>query len=277
MHVLFIMAVAAGWSAGWSRTGLGWAGQKEGFAMALLGDHVRIKVYGVMHGQYVNNDFCYYVMADETAADLLTAFRAVWRASALAFLGDEYSVVRYWIGVFDGLVWKSTNKSLPNVTVWPDVRPLPRYKETAVLTGSSTLDKGSITTAQMPSFVCFGFAKTTFQVTKIDASTVLPQEKVIHGAFGISGVPQAAIDDGESNTINAGYMTSCTGLATDLRVIDDTSGHIMTMEVWSLYKDRKPRYDAGAPLLARAGVTSIAVEPYATSRVSRKQSASNLG
>lgn len=203
-----------------------------------------------------------------TLGGFLSAFRTLWRAQIIPLVTEQYVVQNYVVRQFGAVVWKSA--VIPPVIppAWPNVTPLIRYSDNAVLAGDPVLDAGDVTTTEMASLMAVGCYKACHASTEVDF-TVLPYGKLLKGFIRFGGIPEASSDDGDGNSLNAGAEAAWQSAANALRapVLDSNN---FSMEVWSLFEDRVPRVAAGLPMMARATVSSLAIASVLTSQVTRK-------
>lgn len=233
-----------------------------------IGGHYEVTVQAKCNGEDCNNTLHYVCGAGvDTLANFLTTFRALWRAQILPLVSDQYIVQDYVCRQFGAVIWKSAVIPMVIPPSWPNVKPLIRYSDNALLAGAGAADTGSITTAELPSMIAVGAYKACGVVTEVDFTT-LPYSKLLKGFIRFGGVPEASTDDADGNNLNAAAEAAWQAAADALRYITP-SGQNFTMEVWSLFEGGVARVKAGAPLMARANVTSLSVREVLTSQKSR--------
>lgn len=254
--------------------------------MAAVGDFIEVRVIGEAEGQAIINRFHYRLTSFATPnpdniLDVPTAFRAAWRDKILPLLTDNYRVLRYEaLHIVDAtlLVPPAGNG------------PVFRYGTAAVINGDAGVggaDRGQVDETisnGFPTYVAAGVRKVCGQTRETDDDAIVNRR--LRGGCRIGPLPEADTDVGAPNNIDAALITALedafnTGGDDGLLIIGDDEGvdtTIAQMHVLGLYLGNNEPYPTEADPPAGRGdnflyapVTSVTINPYITSQVSRKQ------
>lgn len=237
-----------------------------------------VVVRGEMLGQSVVNVLSYIAESPLhspltfDANTVLDAFRERWRTYILLGCSQTYSVVSY-------LVRKAGGAQFVDPSATPIVSNIV-YTESAVANGTSN-DVGGQAGPVFPSFVAVGAQKACGPWLRNDTGGTdeIPLSTSPKGGIRIAGTLEADTNTLE-HKLNAAALSVWTTRISALTPIPVGGNPGLTMAVTTTRVNGATLFDPGVPptaFFAAARVNSLAVNPYMTSQVSRKQRLSRLG
>lgn len=257
------------------------------FSNPLLGDPSVLNIYQVQVKGEVFSQACdnviHYLWAgvDPPPVDQLNVdFRTVWRQYVLPRVSPQYAVDFYETRRISSIVQLLNTKVVPPAPYVPP-RGNYRYDSFVRFTGLAT-DIGSNSNADcFPSFNAVGASKACDGWRDPNTGLIIGGTKQPRGDIGFGGIPRNSTQATTAgNKLTTTEKTSWDAVVENLRHIH-TGGRDWLMVVLThtgpgggqLFNTANPP----EPIFYYALVTSLGVNPYITSRVSRKQTVSGRG
>lgn len=235
----------------------------------------RLYVKGRLFGQRAENTLWYHEKAGaDIAADVVAEdMQDFWQAKILPRVSVDYQVLYYELSLLSGIAYAGGT--------FDRNRPLMRWSQRYKITGTSS-DAGKITgEPTMPSYAAIGMQKVCDGWEESDLITPVPNKRAPRGGIRFAGMIDTDTVS-HDNLLDSSVLNSWKTVA-NFMVQPYTTGHVREYQM-CVVTDRMDGFseqaDPGPPASGKvwvARVSSLVVNPYATTQNSRKQSINRLG
>lgn len=228
----------------------------------------RVLVIGQLHGQWCNNSIDYWAPDLTSLVDVLEGFRTQWRNQVIAKVSSQYSALQYEVKRLGGAVLRDMPGPVQlSKLIWV---------QRLVLPGLDAADTGGQDVQAFPSHDALGIVKVASEW--LDPSGVAVTDIVKPpkgGALGIGGIPESVTDkavNGNNQLIPADQL-AWQNVANALRTFAIAGPVTIRMAVITHVRNNVALMvgTPSVPSFNYAFVNQVIVNPFVTTRVSRKQ------
>jgi hypothetical protein len=240
-----------------------------------------VTVKGVYMGQACDNGFHVIPVGENPDPEnVFDDMRGFWRRVILPRVSDGYQVLTYQTRRISSMIWKNdANHNLGSL-----------YRhDNHVRKGGQNTDWGRRTGDAMPSMLAYGFAKTAGAYYYPDLAAVVPNAKPPKGNIRFGGVMRSDINVA-TNQLTAAAVTSWTTVGLEMALPEENGRRYIQCVVTNQNGGTRignppvwqPNYiidpnDAALPGFGVGRLSSMSLNSFVTSQISRKQTPARLG
>jgi len=235
---------------------------------------LQVRIAGSIHEQRISNVLYYAKTVGEGNASL-SAFaekmRSMWRVWIVPKTSANYTALSYDVRQIGAPIWKNMT-DITQGSLW-------RYDAQTILPGNLAGDTGPGGSGTcFPSFVAVGCSKKGGHLRRASNDVVVAGAVPPTGGIRIAGILESITQGSGDNRLIPSWQNDFQDAFDQLSEFD-ADGKTFTMCMVTLNANGSPLQtgDPPQPDYAYSLVQGVAINPYLTSQISRKQSIHRLG